>query len=289
MERYCAGMYRWCYYDCPHEYMTMLTGFWTWNPAAFRHEAVQRRIYETVFGPERAPHAAAFDQHLFTLKAPADPNADPRTFTYNFFRPASARPWALQNEAYRPEAERRAREMSIALEALRHNPDTILDPQWYQDYYIAGMQEVVETVHRYLGLPYNAYIAWAATGFPSTDLANNAISGPLADPDASGLTNFQRYALGLPARGPVPAPVTHGTTSVGDQTYLTLSFNRLANAPGLTYTVEASTDLITWSAVPGLSYTAGTPTRVTAQDTVPLGRAGTTPRRFLRLRLTISP
>jgi hypothetical protein len=127
------------------------------------------------------------------------------------------------------------------------------------------------------------YASWQAAHFTGTDLTNDAISGPLADPDAAGLTNFQRYAHNLPARGPVPTPVTQDTTSANGQTYLTLSFDRLANAPGLTYTVEASTDLITWSAVPGLSYTAGTPTRITAQDPVPLDA---TPRRFLRLCLT---
>jgi hypothetical protein len=132
--------------------------------------------------------------------------------------------------------------------------------------------------------PSLTYSTWRSTAFSDADLANDAISGPLADPDAAGLTNFQRYAHNLPARGPVPTPVTHGTTSAAGQTYLTLSFDRLANAPGLTYTVEASTDLITWSAVRGLSYTAGTPTRVTAQDIIPLGRA---PRRFLRLRVTL--
>jgi hypothetical protein len=126
------------------------------------------------------------------------------------------------------------------------------------------------------------YSTWRSANFSGADLSNDAISGPLADPDAAGLTNFQRYAHNLPARGPVPTPVTHGTTSANGQTYLTLSFDRRASAPGLTYAVEASTDLRTWAAVAGLSYTAGTPARITAQDTVPLG---TTPRRFLRLRV----
>jgi hypothetical protein len=151
-------------------------------------------------------------------------------------------------------------------------------------YSAADSRPVIHVYHVEVPTPASSYSAWRSARF-GADAANDAISGPLADPDAAGLTNFQRFAHNLPARGPVPAPVTHGTTSAAGQNYLTLTFDRLANAPGLIYTVEASTDLRTWAPVPGLSYTAGTPTRITAQDPVPLD-ATTTPRRFLRLRVT---
>ena len=127
------------------------------------------------------------------------------------------------------------------------------------------------------------YAGWRALNFSGADLASDAVSGPLADPDGAGVTNFQRYAHGLAARGPVAAPVTLGSVSSGGQRYLTLSFERRATAPGLTYTVEASSDLATWTQVPGLVYAPGTPASVTAQDTVAVGGAT---RRFLRVRVT---
>jgi hypothetical protein len=129
----------------------------------------------------------------------------------------------------------------------------------------------------------STFSEWRAANFSGADASNNAVSGPLADPEGTGLTNLQRYAHNLPAHGPVNYPVALGITSAAGQTYLTLSFDRLPTAPGLTYTVEASNDLRTWTAVPGQSYTAGTPTRVPAQDSVAIG---TTPRRFLRLRVS---
>ena len=129
------------------------------------------------------------------------------------------------------------------------------------------------------------YAGWRALNFSGADLASDAISGPAADPDGAGVTNFQRYAHGLAARGPVAAPVTLGSVSSGGQRYLTLSFDRRAIATDLRYTVESSTDLASWAPVPGLTYAAGTPARVTAQDTVATSGPGAA-RRFLRLRIT---
>ena len=130
--------------------------------------------------------------------------------------------------------------------------------------------------------PATTYAAWRAQLFTGADLASDAISGPAADPDGASVTNFQRYAHNLAPRGPVAAPATLGTIATAGQTYLTLGFERRAVATDLSYSVEASTNLITWTPVPGLSYTAGTPTSITAQDTVSVGAA----RRFLRLRVS---
>jgi fibronectin type 3 domain-containing protein len=132
------------------------------------------------------------------------------------------------------------------------------------------------------------YTAWRSESFAGSDLSNDAISGPAADPDGAGVSNFQRYAHGLAARGPVANPVTLGTIDSAGQRYLTLSFVRRAAAAGLSYSIEASPDLVTWTPVPGLTYTAGTPASVTAQDTVAMGAPGAA-RRFLRLRLHVSP
>ncbi|HLP02862.1 MAG TPA: glycoside hydrolase family 44 protein [Opitutaceae bacterium] len=126
------------------------------------------------------------------------------------------------------------------------------------------------------------YAAWRALSFSTTDLGNDAVSGPDADPDGAGVTNFARYAFGLPARGPVATSTTLGTTTSGGASYLTLTFDRRATASDLAYTVEASSDLVDWSTVTTIA--PGTPAQVTAQDSVALGTAGIT-RRFLRVRV----
>ncbi len=136
---------------------------------------------------------------------------------------------------------------------------------------------------RAIGTPTATYATWRATAF-GADAGNDSIAGPLADPEGCGLTNLARYAFALPARGPVANPISLGTATVGSVTYLTLTLPRRAIATDLTYILESSPDLITWTAVPDRTYTAG-PDPVTAEDVVPLADAATS-RRFLRLRIT---
>ena len=144
-------------------------------------------------------------------------------------------------------------------------------------------------IHVYrVDLPQPAtYAAWRAASFTGADLTNDAISGPNADPEAAGLTNFARYAFALPARGPVANPVTLGAAGTGDARVLTLTFPRRTVATDLTYTLEASTDLVTWTPVEGHTYGPGTGS-ITAEDVVPLGDP-VSPRRLLRLRITATP
>ncbi len=136
-------------------------------------------------------------------------------------------------------------------------------------------------------VPPAIYATWRAANFFGPDLADDTISGPLADPDGAGVANIQRYAFALPARGPVANPVTLDTAGSGDTRVLTLTFPRRAEATDLNYILESSTDLVTWTAVPDRTYTAGSDA-ITAADIVPLGDP-ITPRRFLRLRITGSP
>ena len=144
---------------------------------------------------------------------------------------------------------------------------------------VAGAIASVE----YLGPALPAtYAAWRTANFTGADLTDDTISGPLADPDAAGLTNLARYAFALPTRGPVPNPIFLGTTGSGDARVLTLTFPRRATASDLAYVLESSPDLVTWTAVSGRTYTAGSGP-ITAQDAVAIG---TTARRFLRLRIT---
>ncbi len=131
--------------------------------------------------------------------------------------------------------------------------------------------------------PPNTYTAWRATNFPGAAFSDDAVSGPLADPDGAGVTNLQRYAFVLPARGHVATPTTLGAVDAGGRRYLALTFERRATSPDVTYFVEASTDLKTWTTLQTVA--PGTPTAISVQDSVAIGD---TLRRFLRLRIQLS-
>jgi len=117
------------------------------------------------------------------------------------------------------------------------------------------------------------YAAWA-TGINW----NGADSSEGGDADGDGLKNLLEYALGGSPTNSASAPVPIVATSGN---FLTLTFTpQVVN--GLTYTVEASTNLSTWpdvtpltNLIPGQIYIH--------TDSADLG---TQPRRFLRLKVT---
>ena len=139
----------------------------------------------------------------------------------------------------------------------------------------------ITTVEITSAAPAANYAAWRAANFTGPGLTNDAISGPAADPDGVGLSNFARYAFDFDPRGPVSAPATLGSVAAGGQTYLTLTFDRRAVATDLSYVVESSSDLVAWTTV--ATYAPSTDIHVTAQDSLALGAAT---RRFLRVRVT---
>jgi hypothetical protein len=126
------------------------------------------------------------------------------------------------------------------------------------------------------------YAEWAARNFPASDLALPAISGATADPDGSGLANLQRYAFGLSARGLVDPPVAQTTTVEEGTTYYAVRFNTVAAGDDITYTVEASDNLTTWTTVK--TFAATTASTQTVRDTEPVNGAA---RRFLRVKVTL--
>jgi hypothetical protein len=129
--------------------------------------------------------------------------------------------------------------------------------------------------------PPTAFADWAADVFSSADLANVAISGANADPDGTGVTNLLRYALDLPARGPVSAPTV--VAYDGGAATLSLSFTVRALATDLTYAVQTSSDLATWTTVATYTATAAKRT-VNHAATVPVGAT----RYFVRLQVTVT-
>ncbi len=112
---------------------------------------------------------------------------------------------------------------------------------------------------------------------------NGVTGGAADDPSGCGVSNFARYAFGLPATGPVGAPARLAVVTVGSEQRLQIAFTRRSSATDLAYVVEASSDLVNWSEqVATVEY--GTPVDVFVQDTVALGSV---PRRFLRVRAIV--
>ncbi len=130
--------------------------------------------------------------------------------------------------------------------------------------------------------------AWKSVRFTSAELQNPLVSGDTATPAGDGLKNLLKYALGLDPHQGAAAPVAHGTTVVGGQTYLTLSYNRSKRASGIQSYVETCSDLTSWAWGPGAAVVTATADqgeteRLTWRDTTPITPAN--PQRFIRLRV----
>ncbi|MBW8780598.1 MAG: alginate lyase family protein [Verrucomicrobia bacterium] len=132
--------------------------------------------------------------------------------------------------------------------------------------------------------PLSVYQQWKLANGLSLATADTAT------PDNDGVPVLLKYATGLTPGTP---SATGPATLTSANNTLVLQFNRLSPAP-VDYTVEASPDLSTWTAIASLaagadawtgsavvSETTGSPRAVTVTDTVTMA---VNPRRFLRLR-----
>ncbi|WP_438480139.1 putative Ig domain-containing protein [Oleiharenicola lentus] len=87
--------------------------------------------------------------------------------------------------------------------------------------------------------------AWRAANFNSTELGNLAVSGPNAVFGVDGLSNLVKYALGLNPKVNITSGLPEVTTTSTEWVY---TYTRPADRADLSYAVEASTNLTTWSA-----------------------------------------
>jgi hypothetical protein len=126
-----------------------------------------------------------------------------------------------------------------------------------------------------------------------------ANAGLLVDYDHDGLANLAEYALGLnPTVAGVSGVPVVSIQKFDNANYLSMMFHRSTAATDLTYTAQASSDLLSWSDLassvaggatsgPGFVSETGTAPNLTVQvrDTVAVsGVPGS--RRFLRLKIS---
>ena len=138
-----------------------------------------------------------------------------------------------------------------------------------------------------------AFSSWQASRFTVAELANPAVSGPLADPDADGVCNLLEYAFGSDPRTPSAAVLpTARLVGGSDGPHLAITYRQLINATGVVYVVGVSSDLVSWDDSQTQVAPVGAPQPtgdgrtqwVTAQVVQPLP-AGAGARQFLRVKI----
>lgn len=120
----------------------------------------------------------------------------------------------------------------------------------YQDstgHYETSVQEggtliLPNTAHH--RLPMN-YAQWASTKFSSGEIGDSGTSGFDADPDGDGFSNLLESAFGGNPKASDSVAFSPALDVLGDK--IEISFICDSNRPDLTYTVEASDDLTSWT------------------------------------------
>ncbi len=95
-----------------------------------------------------------------------------------------------------------------------------------------------------------SYQEWRMLTFSNVQSSSDEISGPNADPDGDGITNFAEYALGGSAllADAVQLRPRVSTVRDGEQTYFAIQYLSVPEAVEARVNLEYSVDLITWSA-----------------------------------------
>jgi len=140
------------------------------------------------------------------------------------------------------------------------------------------------------GLLTAPYQLWRQANFTSAELTNSSISGDLADPDGDGIPNLMEYALGLNPKVPDLSGLPIASVQNLECTnYLTIAYKQVLYNTDISYTVQVSSDLVTWNSGPGFTAPIGPPVdngngteTWTVQDTVPFD---STSARFIRLKI----
>jgi hypothetical protein len=125
---------------------------------------------------------------------------------------------------------------------------------------------------------------WRANHFGNP--SNVGAGADTASPAGDGVPNLVKYALGLDPHTPAAASQLPSGSIQPDsgQNYLTLTTTYVAQAPDVTYAVEVSGDLRSWTSGPPFTVTlTNTATQLTVRDNVPFDSAL---MRFIHLRIS---
>ena len=109
------------------------------------------------------------------------------------------------------------------------------------------------------------FLSWQLDRFTPEQIENPALTGPNADFDRDGFSNLVEYALGLDPRVASHADAPTVAASASEWTF---TYTRPADRSDVTYTVQTSTNLTTWTDV-AATRTANGPTE-TWRATVPV-------------------
>lgn len=131
----------------------------------------------------------------------------------------------------------------------------------------------------------DSFTAWQETYFTAAQLADSSVSGPQANPSGDGVSNLLKYAF---SSDPMVADRSALPQTAIENGALTLTYTVNKIATDLTYTVEVSSDMVTWNS--GTAYTTlpevvtdGTDFQtVEVADLVPVSSVKS---RFIRLRV----
>lgn len=134
--------------------------------------------------------------------------------------------------------------------------------------------------------PSGEFDAWRTDVF-GADANNDAISGPLVDPDGDGVANLLEYAFNGDPLTPSSAVMpVQTTTEVGGETFMEITFHR-RDVDDLVYRVQASDNLTeseAWEEIWVSTENAFSGDSQTVTDTVPVSPNNS---RFLRVQVTL--
>ena len=217
---------------------------------------------------------------LVVEKAPIAPTNFLATQTTNLTADLSWTPNTSGNAActgfkisHKPSASETWTENTVAADASTYSVSSLL-PGTVYNFRITALNgtdrssEVTTTL-----TTWTSHEEWRFTNFGT--IANSGNAADSASPGGDGMQNLLKYALGLNAAASSNASLNNQVNADGR---LALTFMRARSE--LTYTVEGSDDMITWSSIAANPGTAGE--TVTVTDTAPTSAK----KRFIRLKVS---